>query len=143
MTRLETRPYPPSVRHALPKIGLYACLAAALVLMLVGVSLLKLPEVVPKLTVVNPGVYQVHVEVAGSSRDGWLDLGTVERESTKTIEELIDQGDTWVFRFSYGGVGAGEAVVVRSALEADGWKFTTPVGVADRLRQAGLVPSAQ
>lgn len=143
MTRLDTRPYPPSVRRALPKIGLYACLAAALVLMLVGLSLLSLPSVVPKLTVVNPGAYQVHVEVSGSGKDGWLDLGAVERESTKTLEELIDQGHTWLFRFSYGGVPAGETVVVRSALKRDGWRITVPAEVTERLRQTGMAPSAQ
>lgn len=143
MTRLDTRPFPAPVRRALPTIGLYACLAAALALMAVGARLLQLPPVVPTLTVVNPGPYQVKVEITDGTRNGWLDFGSVERESTKTVEEVIDQGRTWVLRFSYSGAQAGESVVDRSALEGDGRKIAVPAQVEERLREAGLAPSAR
>ncbi len=143
MTRLDTRPRPTSVLHALPTVGRCAGAVAALALALVGISLLDIPPIVPKLTVINPGAYQVNVEVGGAERDGWTDLGAVERESTKTLEEVNDQGQTWVFHFSYAGVEAGDTAVAASALRRGGWKITVPDEVTGRLRGAGLPPSAQ
>jgi hypothetical protein len=92
--------------------------------------------------VANPGVYHVNVEVADARRRAWLDLGTASRERTKSVEQVSDQGPRWVFRFSYGGIEAGEVVVARSELQAAGWKLTVPDEAIDRLRRAGLAPSA-
>ncbi len=143
MTRLAIRRHPASVPRALPKIGLAAGIAAGLGLLLVCASLLRVPQYVAKLAVINPSVYQVNLEVADAERAGWLDLGAVESESTTTLEETIDQGKQWVFRFSYGGVQAGETTIARSELKANGWKLTIPSEVGERLRDAGVAPSAR
>jgi len=143
MTRLDIRRHPASLPRALPKIGFGAGIAAGLGLLLLCASLLRLPHIVPKLTVTNPSVYQVHVEVTDAKRAGWLDLGVVERGSTTTLEDTIDQGRQWVFRFSYGGVQAGEVVLDRAELTANGWKLTIPPEVTERLREAGMAPSAR
>ena len=95
-----------------------------------------------RLTVHNPTPYMVIVDVTGAKRDGWLDVGSFPRERQRTVEELADQGRQWVFRFSYGGVDAGELVVTRDQLARDGWKITVPPGVGERLREAGLSESA-
>ncbi|MGI8776503.1 MAG: hypothetical protein ACR2LJ_03765 [Acidimicrobiales bacterium] len=47
-----------------------------------------------------------------------------------------------IFRFSYGRVAAAELVVSRAQLERDGGKLTVPPEAAERLRAAGLQPSA-
>lgn len=100
------------------------------------------PSFVRELTVVNPLVYKIDIEVKGPDHTGWTDLGTIRRETTKTIEEVVDQGSHWVFRFSYGGEVGGEMTTDRSGLEATGWRITVPADVGERLRQAGLKPSA-
>jgi len=111
--------------------------------LLFGVSLLELPHLVPRLTVVNDTDYQVEIEVSGPARDGWVDLGAVNPKSQKASEETFDQGRDWVFRFSYGGQDAGELSLSRSALVAERWKITVPPAVAERLGGAGIEPSAQ
>jgi len=54
---------------------------------------------------------------------------------------LIDQGREWIFRFTSCGYDAGEARVTREQLRRDGWRFTVPPEVAQRLQMAGVVPS--
>jgi hypothetical protein len=100
------------------------------------------PSYVARLTVVNDTQYNVNVEVTGGAHDGWLDLGSVSRERTRTLEQIVDQGERWVFRFSYAGVAAGEVALDRTELSRQGWRLTVPVEVGERLREAGLRPSA-
>jgi hypothetical protein len=100
------------------------------------------PSFVRGVTVVNPLVYKINVDVKAPDGDGWSGLGTVRRETTKTVEQVVDQGPAWNFRFSYGGELGGEMTVGRPQLAADGWRVTVPPDVGDRLRQAGLRPSA-
>jgi hypothetical protein len=103
---------------------------------------LRFPPHVARLTVVNPSVYHVNVDVTDVGRRSWLDVGTAGRERTRTVEEIPDQGRRWVFRFSYGGIDAGEIVMARSELEAARWRLTVPDHAIDRLRTAGFPPSA-
>jgi hypothetical protein len=93
-------------------------------------------------TVVNPGVYDLEVEVKGADDDGWLGLGTVQRGAMASFDEVIDQGDQWVFRFGSGGQPGGEVTLSRSQLRTDGWRLEVPTDVLDRLRTAGVPPSA-
>lgn len=99
------------------------------------------PSTFRRLTVQNPTPYLINVDVTGAERDGWLDVGSFGRERTRTVEELADQGRQWVFRFSHGGVDAGELTVSRDDLAGDGWRMTVPPAVGDSLRQAGLSES--
>jgi len=133
---LETRPL------LVPLVARCAGVAAAAGSLLFGVSLLELPHLVPRLTVVNDSDYQVEVEVSRPARDGWVDLGAVDPRSQKASEETFDQGRDWVLRFSYGGLDAGELAVSRSDLIANQWKIAIPPAVAERLGGAGIEPSA-
>jgi hypothetical protein len=101
----------------------------------------RLPSYVDNVTVANPHQWDVGVEVAGAERDGWLGLGSVDRTASHEFQQVIDQGQQWVFRFSYAGVDGGELVVPRSELEASGWKVTVPEQFAERMRAAGVGPS--
>ncbi len=101
------------------------------------------PTTLRRLTVQNPTPYLINVEVSGAERDGWLDVGSFRRERTRTVEELADQGDQWVFRFSYGGAEAGEVTVSGDQLARDGWSMTVPSAVGENLRQGGLSESAR
>ena len=74
-------------------------------------------------------------------RDGLIGLATVGRERTRAVEEVIDQGPSWIFRFSYGGVDGGELAMSRAELERARWTITVPEEFAARMRAAGLGPS--
>ena len=100
------------------------------------------PGTVDRITVVNPHPYQLAIDVAGQGERATMAVGTVARERRAVFEEVVDQGDRWVFRFSYGGADAGEVVVSRDDLRRSGWTIQTPAGSEARLRAAGLAPSA-
>lgn len=123
--------------------GLAACAVLVLGPLLLVVRLVgDEPSFVDQLTVENPLAYKVNIAVKRPVGGGWSDLGTVRRETSKTIEQVVDQGPRWLFRFTYGGELGGEMTVDRSQLRADGWRVAIPPDVGDRLRQAGSRPSA-
>jgi hypothetical protein len=101
----------------------------------------RLPSYVDDITVVNPHPWDVGVDVTGAERDGWLGMGTVDRTASHAFGQVIDQGEQWVFRFTYSGVDGGELVVTRNELEASDWKVTVPELFAERMRASGLGPS--
>jgi hypothetical protein len=101
------------------------------------------PRRFTRLTVENSTPYVINVEVTAAGDDTWLDVGSFRREGRRTVEELADQGARWAFRFSYGGVVAGQVSVTRGQLASDGWTLSVPAAVADRLRAEGLPESAR
>ncbi len=130
---------PPTARAALLVIGACGALGVLFLLARVGQS-----EEPPsrRLIVDNQTAYNINVQVSGANRDEWLDIGSFGRQTRRDVEEVADQGRVWVFRFSYGGVDAGEVVVRREQLANDGWRITVPTEVGRRLRDAGLSESA-
>jgi hypothetical protein len=116
--------------------------ALALLTLALMATLDHWPAFGPQLRVTNPTVYQVEIDVRGADGGGWLALGGFRRESSRIAYEVLDQGRSWVFRFTYGGISAGEVDLTRAQLQRDGWALTVPPEVADRLRAAGLPPSA-
>ena len=57
-----------------------------------------------------------------------------------TAQEVIDQGDVWVFRLAVGPDRIGEIRRTAAQLQASGWTLTIPADAADRLpelRRAG------
>ena len=132
-----------SARPTLARAGLFAGVAAAGVLLLVLlVRSGSEPARVAALTVTNPSPYQVNVEVSPAGQERWLDLGAVDRERERTIEELPDVGASCVFRFASGVVEGGRLEVTRAVLRDAGWSITVPPDVVERFAAAGLTPSA-
>ena len=132
-----------SARPTLARAGLFAGIAAAgLVLLAFLLQSASEPGRVTALTVTNPSPYQVSVEVSPAGEDRWLDLGAIERESDRTIEEIPDLGASWVFRFTSGGVEGGRHEVGRAGLREAGWKVAVPRDVIEQFESAGLRPSA-
>ncbi len=137
--------HPRSQSSRLGRVGellMVVALAAGVIFTLIGLGVDDMPTY-QDLTVENPVPYIINVDVTSAERDGWLDVGTVRRESRQTFDELADPGDQWVFRFSYGGVDAGELIVSREQLAQAGWKITVPAEAAERLRRAGLRESVR
>jgi hypothetical protein len=114
---------------------------AILVVVLAVIPLLRGPAFVPRVTLVNPTAFQVNVEASGAG-GSWLDLGSVPREREIALEGVADQGPTWTFRFSSGGVFASEMVLSRADLEHGNWRVNIPDGIAGPLHDAGLPTSA-
>jgi hypothetical protein len=120
-----------------------ARIARFLPIVLIGVALTLLlswalhgPDFVDRITVANPNAFDVDVDVAGS--DGrLLDLKYVTAGKTAVVHDVIDQGDTWTFHFSFGGTDAGTLRVDRATLANTGWSVEIPKEVQTRLEAAG------
>jgi hypothetical protein len=136
--RTLTRPSParPDVRWL---IWVVPVLGAAATLILVGSWLFRGPAFIDRVTIVNDTAFPVNVDVAGA--DGRkLALKYVSAGETAVVRDVIDQGDTWEFQFTYGGTDAGTLRRDRARLERDDWTVEVPQEVADRLETAGHTP---
>lgn len=92
------------------------------------------------LVVDNPTVYDVNVNVRDADGGNRLGLGTVDPGSEKQFRLVIDQGERWLFEFSYGGVRASPIEVSREVVA--GGSVVVPDSVEDEFRAAGLAPPA-
>jgi hypothetical protein len=95
---------------------------------------------VDEVTIVNDTEYSANVDVTGKRRDGWLGLTVVQPQSTITVEEVIDQGAVWIFRFDYVGKYDEELEISRSELERDDWTIEVPHSFEQRLRDLNFPP---
>jgi hypothetical protein len=93
---------------------------------------------VDSITIVNDTEYPADTAVTSADRDGWLGLTRVRQGATSTIEGVIDQGNTWFFRFDYIGKHREELEVSRRELEEDDWTVEVPQSFEDRLRALGV-----
>jgi hypothetical protein len=100
------------------------------------------PRHVDHITIRNGSSYSLTVSVAGRDRDGYMSLGVVPREGEQTFTEILDQGDLWVFRFTYGGEEAAELPVTRAVLQRDHWTVEVPPEVSSTLVGLGFAESA-
>jgi hypothetical protein len=139
MPTVSTRPRPPA-QHLSP--GRLAAAGVAVVVLAVGVWAAERvfePPATVDVTVDNPTEYDLHVQVR--SRGGSvLPLGEVQAGSATTFDEVIDQGEAWVFEFSYAGAEATPLESARSELEATDWRVRIPERAAAELRRAGIEP---
>jgi hypothetical protein len=99
------------------------------------------PPRVDRITIVNPTGYDLDVDVGGPERGGWLTVAIVEAHSEHVSEEVIDQGEVWVFRFLHWGDPVGEVSITRGDLVGNGWRVEVPEEVEERVQQLGRPPS--
>ena len=137
------QPESPDRTHSKVRLG-----AGAVVLGLLTVIALTLavgrsggPATVARLTFENPTVYAIDIEVSPGTATGWTPAGSVRQQSTVDVEEVTDQGDVWLFRFTGQGKTGGELRLSRSELEASGWRIVIPAEVGTRLADAGAPPT--
>jgi hypothetical protein len=95
---------------------------------------------IDEVTIVNDTEYPAHVDVTDGTGDAWMGLTSVDPQSTKTVEEVIDQGEMWVFRFDYVGKSQEEVKVSRRELEQDGWTIDVPSSFEQGLRDLDVLP---
>jgi hypothetical protein len=91
-------------------------------------------------TIVNDTEYSANIDVTGEAGDGWLLVTSVEPQSTTVVEEVIDQGEKWNFRFDYVGRYDQEVEISRRELEQNGWTIEVPQSFEQRLRELNVSP---
>jgi hypothetical protein len=124
------------IRPAWVVLALVALLGLAAVARLV-----PSPTTVHRLTIRNATQYDLQVDASGGARDGWTPVGIALARSDTEVQDVIDHGDVWIFRFAGQGQDGGEVQVTRAQLEASGWQLTVPASVGDRIRSSGVPPS--
>ena len=141
MNQLLVEPAPSNVQRVRPiarKLGVVVALA---VMLGAGLWLARGPDFVNRVSVTNRTGYDLNVDVTGADHDGWVPISVATGGgSTTATQDVIDQADTWVFRFSYAGRKAGEISVPRSVLAKNGWRVVVPDEVAKNLGDAGILP---
>lgn len=117
-----------------------AGLAVVVAVVVVVVAIPRLfdsPPLVDRLAVENPTGYDISIEATDGHRRGWVAVGTAQRATTTTFEEIVDRGDVWIFRFSAQGQDGGELRVARHQLDRDRWHVRIPVEVGEQLEMNG------
>jgi hypothetical protein len=98
-------------------------------------------SLVDRVVLVNSTDYDVVVDVKGAEGTTWLGLGTAHRKTETAKDEVIDQGETWIFRFSYAGEDLGDERVSRADLVKNNWRYEIPERVGQTLQEKGYAPS--
>ncbi len=144
-TAVETARFRPS--HPLRRL-LESDVAMALFVVAFAVALcafaVRGPDRIDHLTVTNPTAYDIEVEVNGGgagATSGWMPVAVVGAGNTLPLVSLIDQGDSWTFRFTGQGHVAGTQTLTADQLRQDGWKVVVGNDVADQMSSAGLQPT--
>jgi hypothetical protein len=107
-----------------------------------GITLaLRNPDVVPQVTVVNNASVPLDVDVRADPGGPALILDSVPAGASTTTLDVIDQGSTWIFRFSYGGIDGGTVTRSRAELAANGWRLVVPPEVGERIQSRSFLPA--
>lgn len=132
---------PATYRRQRPR-PLWIALAVVAVLGLVAVSrLVPNPKTVHRVTIRNDTPYDLDVDATSGSHDGWTPVGIALAHSSTDVNDVIDHGGVWIFRFSGQGHDGGEVTVTRSDLAASNWQLIVPASVGDRMSAAGAAPT--
>ena len=132
---------PETVERPPLKVGL--AVAAAVLAVATAVALTFVvdlgggPSTVPRLTYQNPTDYALDVEVSSGTGRGWTPAGHVDQRATGVVNDVVDQGDVWLFRFNSQGATSGELRLTRAELVASGWTVDVPADVGRQLAEAG------
>lgn len=94
---------------------------------------------VERVVIVNDTVYAPRVEVRGRE-GGWLPLMTAPPGETREVRQVIDQGDTWIFRFTYTRYDPVEVELSKIELEESDWRVEVPEELELMLRSEGVLP---
>lgn len=95
---------------------------------------------VERIVIVNQTDYPASVKISDASRKGWLDLAFAEEDAETSVQDVIDQGEVWVFRFEHEGVHEEEIAVPRSELSQANWNVEVPQKFEAALRELGIEP---
>lgn len=123
-----------------PKRDWFVILVAALVVVAAGMLLARAtPTHLDEITVENTTENDLTLLAQAPGDDGFTPIGNVDRDETRILSAVLDQGDTWVIALRYADTVVSEQEVSRDEL-VEGW--TIPPEVADEIAAAGFTPSA-
>lgn len=91
-----------------------------------GCSTLQGERYVARIIINNKNAYVALVEVRGRLEGGWLDLGTAGPHAEIHIDEVLDMGSEWIFRFRRAGGPPEDRTLSRAELESFGWTVQVP-----------------
>ena len=120
-----------------------AGVAAVVVIAVALLPGMQLPTFVRRVTVTNATSYGIDVQVTNPQRDGWIDLGGYPPLTTRAVDQVVDQGPNWVFRFTYGGDDIGQIAMTKAELKRANWQVTIPAELGERLVAVGRPASAR
>jgi hypothetical protein len=100
-------------------------------------------DFVDQITVINDTDYPTQITVASDEDEASLALTTAPAHTERAVEEVIDQGQTWIFRFKYINKYEETAEVSRDELEESNWQVEVPESFSDALVEMGLEPPLQ
>jgi hypothetical protein len=142
MNQILIEPAPANVRR-FGQLARWAGVALALVAMIgLGAWLVRAPDFVDHVVVVNRTPYTLDVDVTGVDRNTWMPMSVATGGTSTSTKDVIEQHDTWIFRFSNEGVIGGELSVSRSRLAGNGWRVVVPDRVVEALRAADSSPGS-
>jgi len=141
MNPVASKPRTSPVHSRGDRLTVILAIATGAALFMAMASALRPPPHVHRIDISNPHEWNVEVGLTRPIRNGALPIGRVERNRTESFWEVLDQGDTWSFQFTYGGVDGGRLLVSRSDLQRSRWKITVADEFAQRMRTAGQPPS--
>lgn len=127
--------------HARMVVGAAALALLTAIALTFVVDLSSGPATVPRITFDNPTPYALDVEVSPGPGAGWTSAGSVRQQSSAEVQEVIDQGPEWIFRFDSQGESGGELRLSRAELAASDWHVAIPAEVGRRLAEAGAPPN--
>jgi hypothetical protein len=122
-------------------IGAVVLVVATAVALSFIVGLSSGPGTVARLTFENHTAYALDIEVSPGTGTGWTSAGSVRQQSTADVNEVVDQGDVWLFRFDSQGQPGGQLRLTRAELQSSGWRVVVPDEVGTRLAGAGAPPT--
>jgi hypothetical protein len=132
MTPVLTRHAPEPVRNlrrvAAP-VALVVPLVAAFVLLM---QLVAGPATVDRIAIRNRSDLELEVSIHPGGDPSSLPLAAIEARSTTTVDDVLDQGDKWVFRGEHAGQRVGDLRLSRRDLENRGWQVTIPADWSER-----------
>ncbi len=136
-TAALTRPSPQIKNRRLDVVAMLATLIVGAVLLAAVIALLADPDRVD-VTIENPTSFDVDVGLRSADGGNRHALGTVDPGSSKSLSSVIDQGERWLFEFSYGGVDAPPLEVSRDVVTKG--TVVVPGVVEELFVAAGLSP---
>jgi hypothetical protein len=131
MTATTTETRPRGARRLTFTWVLPAVLAIAAILLVVGLTVGAPGR--EALRFDNRTDVAVRVTASDDGRNGWLPVATVDGRGRSRVDEVLDQGDVWRFRYEVGPDRIAEVRRTRDQLEAADWTVVIPADAADAL----------
>lgn len=134
---------PVSVRKARRALWASSAVVVGAAALMGMTALLRGPEFVDHVSIDNRSAYDLDVAVTDAQRTGLLGLTTIGPHQGDRVEDVIDQGDTWVFVITRASDEIARIRIPRHDLAANGWRVTLPASLEEALRANGQLPLAQ